>query len=195
MWKLAKTICNLDNIYPYLMLFLLHVACSYHQRFKSIDVRLIEVLDGDTVKVRFKGKEEKIRLLYIDAPELGQLGGDSRKCQDIGKLSKNILEKLLSENLILYWRERDRYGRILGVLKNKVNINLQMINDGGAVIYWFAKFRNLEHKRLYFQSQDLAKKRKIGIWETSKFYDPYKYRKKIRKKASLRRQCSENHFL
>jgi endonuclease YncB( thermonuclease family) len=46
----------------------------------------IRVVDGDTIRARADGKEIKIRLVNIDAPEIGQ---------PFGNKSKNFLDKLL----------------------------------------------------------------------------------------------------
>ena len=48
----------------------------------------IRVVDGDTIRAEAKGKEIKIRLVEIDAPEMNQ---------PFGAQSKNFLNRLLNE--------------------------------------------------------------------------------------------------
>ncbi len=197
MINLAKTIFNTDNIYPFLIIGMIWLLMSYLRGFSSKEVEILEVLDGDTVKVLLDDKIEKVRLMYIDAPELEQTGGNEQKCINIGKLSKFTLKKLIKKKtMILKWKSRDRYKRILGFLiSGNKNLNFEMIKQGQSVVYWFTQFYTMKDKIKYLTAQSYAMKRRVGIWEYGNFYDPYKFRKKIRKKASTQRQCSENHFL
>ena len=50
--------------------------------------RKYQVVDGDTIRAEAKGKEIKIRLVEIDAPEMNQ---------PFGAQSKNFLNRLLYE--------------------------------------------------------------------------------------------------
>ena len=66
----------------------------------------IRVVDGDTIRAEAKGKEIKIRLVEIDAPEMNQ---------PFGAQSKNFLNRLLYEkDVTLIAQGEDRYGRTLG---------------------------------------------------------------------------------
>ena len=65
----------------------------------------IRVVDGDTIRAEAKGKEIKIRLVEIDAPEINQ---------PFGAQSKNFLNRLLYEkDVTLIAQGEDRYGRLL----------------------------------------------------------------------------------
>ena len=45
------------------------------------EVKILRIIDGDTVSVESRGTEIKIRLSEIDAPEMGQpFGTNSKKC-------------------------------------------------------------------------------------------------------------------
>ena len=66
----------------------------------------IRVVDGDTIRAEAKGREIKIRLVEIDAPEINQ---------PFGAQSKNFLNRLLNEkDVTLISQGEDRYGRTLG---------------------------------------------------------------------------------
>ena len=70
---------NYHFLLPLLSIFLVRVDLTdlipLQMKFKRW-----EVLDGDTVKVEFSNSSFRVRLLNIDAPEMGQMagGGGSR---------------------------------------------------------------------------------------------------------------------
>ena len=88
----------------------------------------IRVVDGDTIRAEAKGKEIKIRLIEIDAPEMNQ---------PFGAQSKNFLNRLLYEkDVTLIAQGEDRYGRTLGeIYANGENANTLMIKSGFAWVY------------------------------------------------------------
>lgn len=64
---------------------------------------VVKVADGDTLTVDLNGKETKIRLCGVDAPE---------QQQALGKESKAFLQKLtLGKEVAVTEIEKDRYGR------------------------------------------------------------------------------------
>ena len=102
---------------------------------KEIQCTCKRVIDGDTLVVcrPHQEKEEKIRLVGINTPELNMLGGD---------VSKDFLKKICApgKNKEIYLKidskkEMDKYGRKLAVLivDNK-NINEVMLKEGLAQI-------------------------------------------------------------
>ena len=112
--------------------------------FSQWKIDVISVYDGDTITANvhlpfsITLSNQKIRLLYIDAPEIKGGNDESRKAA--GK-SKDYLIKLLKGTQIYLYTvpkqpERDAFGRILGILKTKyVIVNKKMIEDGHAVLY------------------------------------------------------------
>ena len=89
----------------------------------------VEVIDGDTIKIsNLYDKTLKVRLSGIDAPELNQKYGEE---------SANHLRHLLKDGDFVIWSTgRDRYGRLLGIIKVKnVDVNLLMIKNGYAWAY------------------------------------------------------------
>ena len=89
----------------------------------------IRVVDGDTIRAEAKGKEIKIRLVEIDAPEMNQ---------PFGAQSKNFLNRLLyGKDVTLISQGEDRYGRTLGeIYANELNVQYElMIKSGFAWVY------------------------------------------------------------
>ncbi len=127
-----------------------------------------EVLDGDTITVNGK----RIRLKGIDAPEKDQLSYDKKK---IGKWSKLYLEKLiLNKKVKIRYREKGKYGRIIGDVILDGWVNAKMIKAGMAVYYSFK--RDFDLKAYEYQAKLLRK----GIFGTLGFDRPSYYRWKRR---------------
>ena len=125
----------------------------------------IRVVDGDTIRAEAKGKEIKIRLVEIDAPEMNQ---------PFGAQSKNFLNRLLYEkDVTLIAQGEDRYGRVLGNLfSNELNVNMLMVKFGFAWVYdKYAKNSSL------YVYQDQAKAKNLGLWRAKDPIAPWVWRK------------------
>ncbi|MBM4146241.1 MAG: thermonuclease family protein [Nitrospira sp.] len=122
---------------------------------------VISVADGDTVTVILGSKEEKVRLIGIDAPELGQIPW--------GVESKKYLESLIKTSgskarLEYDVDKRDKYGRILAYLwtKDGTLLNLSMVKNGQAVLYTFPP--NVKYVNDLKAAQAEARNKRLGIW-------------------------------
>lgn len=131
-----------------------------------------KIVDGDTIHVKMNGKEEKIRIIYIDTPEKyggAKLEKDAKKAgisadreQDLGKLSSGYAAKFFQkgDKVNVTSDKKDQYGRMLGtVSKNSVYYSTQIIKDGYSCIYKKAKYP----KELDNVLQE-AKESKKGLW-------------------------------
>ena len=133
--------------------------------------KVVSIADGDTITVLDAAKvQHKIRLQGIDAPE---------KKQAFGTKSKVLMsEKVGGEEVVVQWKEKDRYGRILGeVMVGKRHINLEMVQDGMAWHYTtYSKSKELA------KAEDEARKAKKGLWADKEPVPPWEYRKTEREK-------------
>ena len=102
--------------------------------------KVIKVYDGDTITVEvdlgfFVTLTEKIRLAYIDAPEIR---GEERPG---GLISKQWLVDKILDKWIIVKTDKDKkgkYGRFIGEIfidGEDTSINEQMINEGMAERY------------------------------------------------------------
>jgi len=125
----------------------------------------IQVVDGDTIRAEAKGKEIKIRLVEIDAPEMNQ---------PFGAQSKNFLNRLLyQKDVTLISQGEDRYGRTLGeIYANGESANMLMIKSGFAWVY----DRYVKDSSLY-EYQDQAKAENLGLWRAKDPIAPWVWRK------------------
>jgi micrococcal nuclease len=119
----------------------------------------MKIHDGDTLSVRIGGKTEKIRLIGIDAPEVGQ--------RPWGEKAKRHLADLIGASditIVTDVRKRDRYGRLLAYVWSTAGrlVNLEMVRDGYAVIYTVPP--NVRHVDQLRAAQREAREKKRGIW-------------------------------
>ncbi|MED5430437.1 MAG: thermonuclease family protein, partial [Pseudomonadota bacterium] len=88
-------------------IFLLFFLLFFFNIVKAYEYEGIvkKVSDGDTIIVQTNNKNIKIRLLYIDAPEIKQ---------NYGNASKKFLQDLiLNKKILVDTKKNDRYGRQL----------------------------------------------------------------------------------
>ena len=134
-------------------------ASGQHRTDELVTVSAIH--DGDTVSVLIDGKREKVRLIGIDAPEIGQ--------KPWGEEAKHFLEGLLKAS---DWKvrleydvdRRDKYGRILAYLwtADGKMINLLMVKDGYAMLFTFPP--NIKYVNELRAAQQEARDQRAGIW-------------------------------
>jgi endonuclease YncB( thermonuclease family) len=75
------------------------------------------------------------------------------------------------------WKEKDRYGRIVGdVHLGDRNINLEMVRDGWA--WWYRHYA--PKSKALEQAEADARKEQRGLWHDKRPEPPWEYRKKER---------------
>lgn len=125
--------------------------------------------DGDTLDVR---EGDRIRLLQIDAPELGQ-----GECY--AQEARRELERLAGPGTRVALErderldDRDRYGRLLRyVLAGGMNVNLELVRRGAAAPYFFGGDRGVYADEL-LDAIDEARDAGRGMWGSCRVaWDP-----------------------
>jgi endonuclease YncB( thermonuclease family) len=126
--------------------------------------KVVEIVDGDTIKANIRGKIETIRLLAIDTPETK----DPRKpVQCFGNEATKKMQSFVSGKYIRLIDDRsqgnrDKYSRLLRyVYDGNIFINKEMVAQGFAFSYkqYPTKFLN-EFNRLEQQ----AREKNLGLW-------------------------------
>ena len=122
--------------------------------------RVVRVNDGDTVTVSLNGRREKIRLIGIDAPEIGQGSWGERAKRHL----EDILYPLRNVYVEYDVERRDKYGRLLAYIRTTEGrlVNADMLRDGYAVLFTFPP--NVTHVDEFTSAQRQARERKRGIW-------------------------------
>jgi endonuclease YncB( thermonuclease family) len=128
--------------------------------------RVVGVSDGDTIKILVSGgRQLKVRLAEIDAPE---------KSQAFGNQSKKAMSGLVYDKTVRVVKINiDRYGRTVGrVYIGKLDVNAEMLKKGMAWVYTQystdPKFPPLEKA---------AKKSRLGLWADAAPTPPWEYRR------------------
>lgn len=127
--------------------------------------RVVGVHDGDTLTVKKGTKAVKVRLVEIDAPELGQAYGKTSK--------KTLSGYCFNKRAKVVWTQKDRYNRILGrVTCGAIDANAQQIAQGMA--WWYVDYGiDLALNALEAQAQSLC----LGLWADPAPVPPWDYRK------------------
>lgn len=139
------------------------------KKFEKAEI--LYVVDGDTIKVRFHGKEENVRLLGIDTPEsknnakarkdADKSGEDVYKIIRRGQLAFCHLVLTLKDadavELEFDGKRRGKYGRLLAyVWHNGQLLNLELVKSGHAKPLFYGRSK---HKRKIERTHKKAKKR------------------------------------
>jgi micrococcal nuclease len=127
-------------------------------------VPVTRIVDGDTIRVLRDGREERIRLLGIDAPEVNWYGGQA-EC--FGDEAGRFLRRLLSGERVLLEEDRepiDRYGRTLAYvyLEDGLPVNLLLVHEGYAEVTIFPPNDRYEDELLEAEADARAEGR--GLW-------------------------------
>ncbi|MGK5091152.1 thermonuclease family protein [Deltaproteobacteria bacterium TL4] len=146
---------------------------------KKVSAYAKKVIDGDTLDIDLNQnkkltKTERIRLWYVDTPELS----DSHKGKDLrfGVSAKGFLEKAITQSTLLLWTNPDQkfdtYHRILGLLtSNQKNLNLEIIRKGHSP--FDTRFEWPDDFEVYLQAEALAFNNKKGIWSSPQSRQKY----------------------
>jgi endonuclease YncB( thermonuclease family) len=142
-----------------------------------IQGKVVDLGWGDALTVLdAQGKQHRVRLLGIDAPEKEQAFGPAAR----QKLSALVFGKAVS----VKYPKMDRSGRPLGkVLLGALDVNLEMLKAGLA--WYYANDRDLPEKDrpLYANAEREAQTAKRGLWQEESPTPPWEFRQ-ARKKAA-----------
>lgn len=126
--------------------------------------KVIRVVDGDTIKINFNGKEESVRLIGIDTPE--SVHPDWSKNIPEGLIASKFTEERLEGKLITLEfdvQERDHYGRLLAyVWVGGEMFNRVLLEEGYAQIATYPP--NIKYVDEFILIQKGARENNKGLW-------------------------------
>ncbi|RAP76604.1 stalk domain-containing protein [Paenibacillus montanisoli] len=135
----------------------------------KISAEVFEVIDGDTVKLKYKGLNgdettESFRLIGVDTPETDQTIGEEPYGTEATNFTKAKLQvgtKVLVEFDV---DERDQYGRVLGYvyLMDGTFFNARLVSEGYAKFVTFPP--NVRWVELFKHLQTIARNDERGLW-------------------------------
>ncbi len=176
---LAKALYNLlmkQSLKTLSFVFILAFLSSslYAQQTTTV----VRVVDGDTLKVRYWGKEESIRLIGIDTPEsrvnkkakrdAKRSGQDIKTITSMGKRATEYVESLVKPGDLITIefdaQQRDRYSRLLGYvyLSNGKMLNEEIVKAGYANVMTIPP--NVKYQDRFLKAYKEARENKRGLW-------------------------------
>ncbi|WLR47491.1 thermonuclease family protein [Halobacillus litoralis] len=130
----------------------------------DVDATVTNVVDGDTIDIKIKGREERVRLLLVDTPETVH---PNKPVQPFGPEASDFAKEKLSGKEIRFEYDgpkRDHYDRLLGyVWVNGENFNQQLLEKGLAR-YAYEYDPPYVHSASMKNAETRAKQQEKGIW-------------------------------
>jgi len=180
-----------------ILLVALWLLCTFSAAHaEEYFVKVIAVMDGDTVLALRGSQKVKIRLANIDAPE---------KAQDFGKESR---QALLKKQVRVNSRAMDDYGRVVAELSvDGRSVNEDQVRSGMA---WNYSYFHSDKNFIALQSEAQGAMR--GLWVQSSPTPPWEWRKThaamsplqavaahgyacgSKRRCAQMRSCDEAHF-
>lgn len=142
-------------------------ATAYEPTAELMEALVIEVIDGDTIRVKLGWMEEEVRYIGIDAPEDKECYGlEATEC------NKNLLSWSKKDNEdIKVWLEgdietRDKYGRLLGYVyldpEGNSMVNEELLSQGYALLQTIPP--NYKYRQRFKELAKEAWQEKKGLW-------------------------------
>lgn len=134
---------------------------------KSPTYKVLRVVDGDTIRIDYNGKDEKVRFIGLDTPETK----DPRKpIQCFGReATAKMTEFAENKNIRLEFDktqgERDKYGRLLAFVYSEDNKNLayEMIRQGYGNEYTYNS-NPYKYQNELKEAARKAREENKGLW-------------------------------
>lgn len=139
------------------------------EAFSDNTYRVLKIIDGDTIIVDYQSKQEKVRFIGIDTPELKDSKTGLPDCYAYE--AKHELDSRLNvgENVYLEFDssqgQYDKYQRLLAYVyraEDKLFLNEELLQIGAAREYTYAK--PYRYQNDFKQLESRAKTNSSGLW-------------------------------
>lgn len=129
--------------------------------------KVLDVIDGDTVRIETVQGNLKVRIIGIDTPETVH---PSKPIEFGGPEASNRAKELLKGQTVVIYYDPDpkhgkwgKYNRLLAYLElpDGRDFGLTMIREGFARAYPKYPF---SRQKAYLQAEQIAQQNKVGIW-------------------------------
>lgn len=136
------------------------------------------IVDGDTIKVNYKGRGESVRLVGVDTPEskankkakkdAERTRRDVSTITAMGKAAANFTGSLVKpgDKVLVEFdvRVRDKYGRLLAYiyLPDGKMLNEEIVRAGYATIMTYPP--NVKYEERFLKAYREARDSKRGLW-------------------------------
>jgi micrococcal nuclease len=149
----------------WLVLFaLLFVIASFAAELVG---KVVGVSDGDTFTLLLPNNSTvRIRLHGIDTPEKGQPFGENAK-----QFTSNLI---FNKQVKVKQTDTDRYGRIVGIVTNPENINVNEALLKAGMAWHYKKY---DSSPIWAKMENDARATKLGLWQDANPIPPWVWRK------------------
>lgn len=154
-----------------LLLLFFFVGLPARVRASSLQAKVVEIIDGDTMVVINVNRRIRVALKGSDAPEERQRFGDVAR--------QHLSDLILDQEVLVDYTELGQGGSLLvaKVFRGQMDVGQQMIRDGVA---WYDRRyeRDLSEleRRLYEESEAAARGEHRGLWQDASPVAPWTYR-------------------
>lgn len=138
-----------------------------------------KTIDGDTLKINYKGNDESVRLVGVDTPEskankkakkdAERTRRDVSNITAMGKTAADFTRSLVKPGDVVRVefdvRVRDKYGRLLAYiyLPDGKMLNEEIVKAGYATIMTYPP--NVKYQERFLQAYKEARDGKRGLWK------------------------------
>lgn len=145
--------------------------------FCQLNCLVTRVIDGDTYKVLYGGKIETVRLLNVDAPEIGQYFGVAAKDSVTAFMRNRMVEATLYET--------DLFGRrLVNIHVDGIPLDSLLIAKGWAFFYY--KYSRQKDLALYEAAAKIGHR---GVWQCLNNVPPWIWRKLNKRNKRIYEVC------
>jgi endonuclease YncB( thermonuclease family) len=139
-------------------------------RATSLQAKVVEIVDGNTMIVINVNRRIKIVLKGSDAPEDAQAFGDVAR--------QHLADLVLGKEVLVDYTELGRDGHLVAkVFCNEMDVGQQMIRDGVA---WYDRAYEKDltqlERQLYEESEQAARNEHRGLWQEAAPVAPWQFR-------------------
>lgn len=143
---------------------------------ETYNASVTDVVDGDTIDVRYRGREDTVRLLGVDTPEVHTDNSpeeynfsdtiQNRACLErYGEKASDFVKQNTEPNVEIILdsksERRGDYGRLLAYVNSEDrSINRALLEEGLARVY----ISEFSKKKEYLELQKKAQEEGKGVW-------------------------------
>lgn len=140
-------------------------ASSFTPEGKFVRVPVVRIVDGDTIRVRTSEREEAVRYIGIDTPEVRHPRLGKQPFGPEASAANRALVEGREVILVFDVAERDRYGRLLAYvyLPDGTFVNAELVARGFARVSTVPP--NVRHAQDFLRLEREAREAGRGMWK------------------------------
>lgn len=152
-------------------LLLLFAALPAWPEQGGLEGTVVRVVDGDTIRLRIGDRDEPVRYIGVNTPEVHHPTKGEEPC---GREASEVNRRLVTGRHVRFEldvQERDRYGRLLAyVWVGETMVNAELVTLGYAQVMTIPP--NVRHQQLFLTLQREAREAGRGCWAEPRRFAP-----------------------